>query len=49
MADEKKQEVMTQEKAEVKESKNKVTDYSLGIFWNIRQFYYGNADGKGTG
>lgn len=38
MADEKKQEVMTQEKAEVKESKNKVTDYSLGIFGTSDNF-----------
>ena len=38
MADEKKQEVMTQEKAEVKENKNKVTDYSLGIFGTSDNF-----------
>lgn len=38
MADEKKQEVMTQEKAEVRESKNKVTDYSLGIFGTSDNF-----------
>ena len=38
MADEKKQEVMKQEKAEVKESKNKVTDYSLGIFGTSDNF-----------
>lgn len=38
MAEEKKQEVMTQEKAEVKENKNKVTDYSLGIFGTSDNF-----------
>lgn len=38
MADEKKQEVMAQEKAEVKENKNKVTDYSLGIFGTSDNF-----------
>jgi hypothetical protein len=38
MAEEKKQEVMTQEKAEVKEIKNKVTDYSLGIFGTSDNF-----------
>lgn len=38
MAGEKKQEVMTQEKAEVKENKNKVTDYSLGIFGTSDNF-----------
>lgn len=38
MAEEKKQEVMTQEKSEVKESKNKVTDYSLGIFGTSDNF-----------
>lgn len=38
MAEEKKQEVMTQEKTEVKENKNKVTDYSLGIFGTSDNF-----------
>lgn len=38
MADETKQELTTQAKAEVKESKNKVTDYSLGIFGTSDNF-----------
>lgn len=46
MADEKKQEVMTQEKAEVKESRNKVTDFSLGIFGTSDNFIMANQMAK---
>ena len=38
MAEEKKQELAIQEKAEVKDSRNKVTDYSLGIFGTSDNF-----------
>ena len=46
MAEEKKQEVMTQEKAEVKESRNKVTDFSLGIFGTSDNFIMANQMAK---